>query len=111
VEPDSQIPDFLHNSRLGIERVREVVFVMRDVCARFKVGLNDGDWAVKEAQASPGGMGGLREVGEVQATKGEQGMYVNVMKEMGTGEIITEVVVPGVEGSKQVSGKGEVSEE
>jgi len=33
------------------------------------------------------------------------------MEEMGTGEIITKVVVPGVEGPKQVSGKGEVSEE
>jgi len=74
VEPDSQVPDFLHNSGFGIERAEEVVFVMRDVCARFKVGLNDGDRAVEEAQASSGGMGGPREVGEVQATKGEQEM-------------------------------------
>jgi len=112
VEPDSQGPDFLHNSRLGIERAGEVVFVMRDACVRFKVGLNDGDQAVKEAQASPGGVGGLTEVG-VQATEGEQGMNVDIIEEMGTGEIITELVVLGVEGPKQVSGEGEgeVSEE
>ena len=105
MESDSQVPDFLHNSRLGIKRVGEVVFVMRDVCVRFEVGLNGGDRAVEEAQASSGGMGGLTEVREVQATEGEQGMDVDV-EEMGTGEIVAEVVVREVAGPKQVSGEG-----
>lgn len=79
---------------------------MRDVCARFEV-PNDEDQAVEEAQASPGGIGGLTEVGEVQATEGEQGMDVDAAEEMGTGGIIAEVVVRGVESPKEVNEEGE----
>ena len=72
MEPDAQVPDFLRDSRLGVERAGEVVAVLRDVCARFEVGPNDGDQVVEEAQVSSGGVGGVTEVAEVQATKGEQ---------------------------------------
>ena len=117
MEPDAQVPDFLCDSRLGVKRAGEVVVVLRDFCVRFEVGLNDGDQAVKEAWVSSG-VGGVTEVAEVQATKGEQGMDVDVAKETGTGEIATEVAVQGVEGpagveevglkvAKEVSGEGE----
>ena len=117
MEPDAQVPDFLHDSRLGVERARKVVVVLRDVCARFEVGPNDGDQAVEKAWVSSGGVGGVTEVAEVQATKGEQGMDVDIAKETGTGEIATKVAVQGVEGpagvkeagltvAKEVSGGG-----
>ena len=106
MEPDAQVPDFLHDSRLGVERAGEVVVVLRDVCARCEVGPNDGDQVVEEAWVSSGGVGGVTEVAEVQATEGEQGMDVDVAKETGTGEIATEVAVQGVEGPAGVEEAG-----
>ncbi|KAI9574131.1 hypothetical protein HD554DRAFT_2034322 [Boletus coccyginus] len=68
---------------LDIERAGKVVLVMRDVCVRFEMKPNDRDWAVEEAQASSGEMGGL------------------------TGEIIAEVVVRDVESFKEVNKEDE----
>jgi hypothetical protein len=101
-EPDSQVPEFLHNSRLGVKRAGEVVAVIRDVLARFEARLNDGAQAVEDAQASSGGVGDAREMAEVQVADGEKVMDVDVVEETGTGESVTEVAVQGVEGPPEV---------
>ena len=103
---------------LVLRGLGRLVAGLRDVCARFEVGPNDGDQAVEEAWVSPGGVGGVTEVAEVQATEGEQGMDVDVTKETGTGEIAIKVVQGVEEGpagleeveltvAKEVSGEGE----
>ena len=108
VEPDSQVPDFLRNSRLGVERAQDVVTVIRDLRARFDAGLKDGAQVAEEGQVSSGGLGAMAGVAEVQAAEGEKGQNVDVVEETGTGENVVDEDVGEVEGLAEVKEVGQM---